>query len=54
MKQIVFALMSLVCTSVIATTVEGDSLIYKKSDGEIRLSAVPNNEQQAVFSINTK
>ncbi|QHB32843.1 hypothetical protein F0T03_12125 [Yersinia canariae] len=52
-RMLVPVLAGLFCTSTMATKVEGDTLIYQKSDGEIRLSAVPNNDQQAMFSIKT-
>lgn len=55
MKNIMLVpvLAGLFCTSAMATKVEGDTLTYQKSNGEIRLSAVPRNDQQATFSINT-
>ncbi|MDA5479699.1 hypothetical protein PGS49_03360 [Yersinia intermedia] len=55
MKKIMLVpvLAGLFCTSAIAAKMDGKTFVYQKSDGEIRLSAVPGNDQQAMFSINT-
>ncbi|WP_114193313.1 hypothetical protein [Edaphovirga cremea] len=55
MKNILIAVLagSLFCNVAVAAKMEGKTFIYQKPDGEIRLSAVPGNGQQAKFSINT-
>ncbi|MBC3380432.1 hypothetical protein H8I69_15045 [Serratia fonticola] len=55
MKNVYIALLagSLFCYVAVAAKMEGSTFIYHKPDGEIRLSAVPGNNQQAKFSINT-
>ncbi|MBC3229982.1 hypothetical protein [Serratia fonticola] len=54
MKNIAIALLAgLFCNAAVAAKMEGNSFIYQKPDGEIRLSAVPANDQQAKFSLNT-
>lgn len=54
MKNIAIALLAGVfCHAVVAAERDGNTFIYQKPDGEIRLSAVPANDQQARFSINT-
>lgn len=52
-KIIVVLASILFCNVAVAAKMEGKAFIYQKPDGEIRLSAVPGNAQQAKFSINT-
>ncbi|HHQ6628114.1 TPA: hypothetical protein ACSTL5_004663 [Serratia fonticola] len=55
MKHVYIALLagSLFCNVAVAAKMEGKTFVYQKPDGEIRLSAVPANNQQAKYSINT-
>lgn len=54
MKNIAIAILAgLFCNAAITAKMEGNMFIYQKPDGEIRLSAVPANDQQAKFLINT-
>lgn len=55
MKNILIAVLagSLFCNVAVAAKIEGKTFVYQKPDGEIRLSAVSGNGQQAKFSINT-
>lgn len=55
MKNMILTVLagSLFCNITVAAKMEGKTFIYQKPDGEIRLSAVPGNGQQAKFSINT-
>ncbi|CNB74619.1 hypothetical protein [Yersinia pseudotuberculosis] len=55
MKNMILAVLagSLFCNIAVAAKMEGKTFIYQKPDGEIRLSAVPGNGQQAKYSINT-
>ncbi|HEJ9059023.1 TPA: hypothetical protein SML50_003323 [Serratia fonticola] len=54
MKKSAIALLAgLFCNAAITAKMEGNMFIYQKPDGEIRLSAVPANDQQAKFLINT-
>ncbi|WP_152562795.1 MULTISPECIES: hypothetical protein [unclassified Serratia (in: enterobacteria)] len=52
-KCAITLLMGLCCHAAIAAEREGNTFIYQKANGEIRLSAVPGNGQQATFLINT-
>ncbi|WP_156292702.1 hypothetical protein [Serratia oryzae] len=53
MKSIVTAVLFTLCHPAIAAKMDGNTFVYQKSYGEIRLSAVPGNDQQVRFSINT-
>jgi hypothetical protein len=52
-KCVITLLVGLCCHATIAAERKGDTFIYQKANGEIRLSAVPGNDQQATFLINT-
>lgn len=55
MKNMILAVLagSLFCNVAVAVKMEGKTFIYQKPNGEIRLSAILGNGQQAKFSINT-
>ncbi|VXD06048.1 conserved exported hypothetical protein [Enterobacterales bacterium 8AC] len=52
-KCVITLLVGLCCHAAIAAERKGNTFIYQKANGEIRLSAVPGNGQQATFLINT-
>lgn len=54
MNKIFIALLAgLFCHVAVAAKMEGKTIVYQKSNGEIRLSPVQGNDQQVKFIMNT-